>query len=154
MSGAGPELPAAPETEDRRACARTCRAPARPRTSMWFGTAACRIRMSPCSPEPPTAWSRVSAGAKEVCPRPPGPLAPLLSSPRSSSLLSCLFCPRLRLHAASSGRSDREDDQPGGLPGPERPPPERRQPRERVREGGREWAEVEAVAWETKVCLV
>lgn len=43
---------------------------------------------------------------------------------------------RLRLHAASARRTDREDDQSRGLPGPERTSPARRQPRERVSDGG------------------
>lgn len=45
---------------------------------------------------------------------------------------TCL-CFRVRLHAASSGSSDREDDEPRSLQRSERTTTQRRQPRERVR---------------------
>lgn len=85
------------------------------------------------------AWSRLSPAAaslwrqRRCVPerRPPGP--------RSSSVVSSELFFRVRLYAASFGRSDREDDQPGSLSRPERPTPARRQPRERVRGGGNGW---------------
>lgn len=58
-------------------------------------------------------------------------VVPLWVGGRNSEELT-VVCFRVRVDAASTGRSDREDDQSGGLQRSERPTASRREPRERV----------------------